>query len=148
MTGFRAAGIARRITLALGAVVLLLGLQAIGMPVAANAATSHSAARAAEGLQAVPAVTPTGQFNTYYYNCIPSTCVSTLRCTAGNHQPSSWLSLGLQPLKVLSGCNVRVWLSQYSNGTGYKLCISPFDGPINIYRPYRDIGVSTNPNRC
>jgi len=148
MRGSRTAGIARRVALTLGAVVLLLGIQAIGMSAAADAATSRSAAPVAEAPQAVPATTPTGVFYTYYYNCIPNTCTSALTCRAGNHQPPAWLSLGEQPLQVINGCNVRVWLSQYSDGTGYKLCISPGDGPINIYRPYRNIGVSTNSSRC
>lgn len=130
--------------LPLAALLLLPGLQAA----AADAATTHPAALVAQAHQALPATTPSGLFQVsdpYYGNDNQFVSCST----AGNHTaPSNLYNLTPGSTYVVNDCNVRVWLSQNSNGSGYKFCVSPGDGPINIYRPYHSVGVSTNGSRC
>ncbi|HEY2237496.1 MAG TPA: hypothetical protein VGI21_01840 [Streptosporangiaceae bacterium] len=130
--------------LPLAAFLLLPELQAA----TAAAATTHPAALVAQAQQALPATTPSGLFQVsdpYYGN--DNQFVSCR--TAGNHTaPSNLYNLTPGSTYVVNDCNARVWLYQNSNGSGYKFCVSPGDGPINIYRPYHLVGVSTNGSRC
>ena len=148
MNGHRAVRSSRKAILALAALGLLLGIQLTGMS-AASATTSHPAVPAAQTHQAQPNTTPSGTFH-YAYPCTYGFCYNSINCTAGNHAAPANLRAGTQDSFVLNDCNVRVWLAQYSNGTGYKLCLSPNAGTIRvwIYRAYADVGVSTNGSHC
>ena len=148
MIGLHAMGSSRKVILALAALGLLLGLQLMGMS-AAGAATSHPAVPVAQTHQAQLDTTPSGTFY-YAYPCTYGFCYNSINCTAGNHTAPGNLRAGTQGSFVLNDCNVRVWLAQYSNGTGYKLCLSPNAGTIRvwIYRAYADVGVSTNGSHC
>jgi hypothetical protein len=150
MNGLRAIVSARKVTYLLAALALLFGLQMMGMSVAANAGTSPSRTSVAQVHQARPdtAPNPDDDFYSYYENCEPNNCKFTLSCEAGNTQSPIWLYNGWQLEYVINGCNVRVWLAEYSNGTGYTLCLSPYSGQVPIYRSYEDIGVSTNGSSC
>lgn len=133
-----------KMILPLAALLLLPGLQAA----AADAATTHPADLVARAHQALPATTPSGLFqasdlsegnNNQFVSC----------STAGNHiAPSNLYKLNAGSSYVMNGCNVRVWLAQNSDGSGYEFCVSPGDGPIYIYRPYHSVGVSTNGSPC
>jgi len=150
MKGLRAIVSASKVTYLLAALALLFGLQMMGMSVAANAGTSSSRTPVAQAHQARPDTTPNpdDDFFSFWDNCEPNNCQYTLSCEAGNYQSPIWLYYGYQPENVLNGCNVRVWLAEYSNGTGYTLCLSPYSNTVPIYRPYEDIGVSTNGSSC
>ena len=116
---------------------------------AARAATSHPAIPFAQTHQAQPDTTPSGTF-TYAWPCTYGFCYDYISCTAGNHSAPANMKAGTQDSWVLNGCNVRVWLSQYANGTGYKLCLSPNAGTTRVwlYKAYADVGVSTNGAAC
>jgi hypothetical protein len=148
MNGLRAAGPSRKVILALSILGLLISLQ-ITQISAADAATSHPAAPIAQTHQSQPATTPSGTF-TYAYPCTYGFCYNYINCTAGNHTAPANMRAGTQDAFVLNGCNVRVWLSQYSNGTGYNLCLSPNAGTTRVwlYRAFADVGVSTNSAHC
>jgi hypothetical protein len=145
MTGLHTAGSWKKMIFLMAALGLLLAVQLTGMS-AASAAPSHPASYVTQLNGAHPDTTPSGQFEVgdpYYGNDF-----WFMNCTAGNHSAPPHLSSPTPGSTfVHSYCNVRVWLAQYSNGTGYKLCVSPGDFVI-IYRSYRDIGVSTNGSHC
>lgn len=133
----------RKTILPLAAIMLLLGLQAT----AANAAATHPLTPAARAHPALPAITPRGklQVSDWYYG-LDNQFVT---CTAGDHAaPSNLYNLTPGYSFVINDCNVRVWLTQTTSGTGYELCLSPGAGPIYIYRPYHDVGVSSNGSPC
>ena len=46
-----------------------------------------------------------------------------------------------------NNCNVRVWLNENLNGTGYNFCISPGDA-VNIHRTFFEVSVTGNTSRC
>jgi hypothetical protein len=148
MNGLRAVGSSRKVILALAALGLLLGIQLTEMS-AASAATSHPAISFAQTHQAQPNTTPSGTF-TYAWPCTYGFCYDYINCTAGNHAAPANMKAGTQDSWVLNGCNVRVWLAQYANGTGYKLCLSPNAGTTRVwlYKAYADVGVSTNGAAC
>jgi hypothetical protein len=148
MYGLRAVGTAGKVILALAALGLLLSMQVTGIS-AASAATSHQAAPVAQSHQAQPAITPSGTFH-YAYPCTYGFCYNSINCTAGNHAAPANMKRGTQDSFVLNDCNVRVWLAQYSNGTGYTLCLSPNAGTVRVwlYRAFADVGVSTNGSHC
>ena len=148
MNGLRAVRSSRKVILALAALGLLLGIQLTEMS-AASAATSHPAIPFAQTHQAQPNTTPRGTF-TYAWPCTYGFCYVYINCTAGNHTAPVNMREGTQDSWVLNGCNVRVWLAQYANGTGYKLCVSPNAGTTRVwlYHAYADVGVSTNGAAC
>ena len=148
MNGLRAAGSSRKVLLALAALGLLLGIQLTAMS-AASAATSHPAIPVAQTHQAQPSITPSGTF-IYAWPCTYGFCYDYINCTAGNHAAPTNMREGTPDSWVLNGCNVRVWLAQYANGTGYKLCLSPNAGTTRVwlYKAYADVAVSTNGAHC
>ena len=148
MNALRVVRSSRKVILALAALGLLLGIQLTEMS-AASAATSHPAISFAQTHQAQPDTTPSGTF-TYAWPCTYGFCYDYIGCTAGNHSAPANMQAGTQDSWVLNGCNVRVWLSQYANGTGYKLCLSPNAGTTRVflYKSYADLAVSTNSAAC
>jgi hypothetical protein len=126
----------------------MLGFQLTGMS-AASAAPSHPASSVGQAHQAKPDTTPSGTFYVFFPTDPPGGYVYT-NCTAGNHPTPGQLQVPPLGTYVENYCNVRVWLAEYSNGTGYELCISPNgnSGQVYIYRSYRDMGVSTNGSNC
>jgi hypothetical protein len=148
MNGLRAVRSSRKVILALAALGLLLGIQLPGMS-AASAATSHPAIPFAQTHQAQPNTTPRGTF-VYAYPASIGYAYDYVNCTAGNHAAPVNMQRGTQDSWVLNGCNVRVWLAQYANGTGYKLCLSPNAGTTRVwlYHAYADLAVSTNAAAC
>jgi hypothetical protein len=46
-----------------------------------------------------------------------------------------------------NNCNVRVWLNENPNGTGYNFCISPGD-TVNIHRTFSEVSITGNTSRC
>jgi hypothetical protein len=148
MNGLRAVSSSRKVILALAALGLLLGIQLPGMS-AASAATSHPAIPFAQTHQAQPDTTPRGTF-VYAYPASIGYAYDYVNCTAGNHAAPVNMQRGTQDSWVLNGCNVRVWLAQYANGTGYKLCLSPNAGTTRVwlYKSYADLAVSTNGAHC
>lgn len=52
------------------------------------------------------------------------------------------------PTKLSNGCAVRVWLYQYSNDTGYTLCVNPRSTTGAFARTYRAYWVSSNSANC
>jgi hypothetical protein len=145
MTGLHTAVSCRKIILVMAALGLLLGLQLTEMS-AASATPSHPTSHATQLYGAHPDTTPSGLFevsDSYYGNDNVF-----LKCKAGNQSaPSILSSPNPGDTSVENYCNVRVWLAQYSNGTGYKLCVSP-GYFVTIYRSYRDVGISTNGSNC
>ena len=153
MAELHTAGSWKKIVPALAALGLLLALQLTGMS-AASAAPTHSAATVAHTQGAQPGTTPSGTFRVFYPT-LPAGGYWWVHCTANNEgnnpapgflvAPSEFAFVSVENL-----CSVRIWLAQYSNGTGYKLCLSPNgdSGYVNIYRSYQDIGVSANGSDC
>ena len=148
MNGLRAVSSSRKVILALAALGLLLGIQLTGMS-AAGAATSHPTIPFTQTHQAQPDTTPRGTF-VYAYPASIGYAYDYINCTAGNHTAPVNMREGTQDSWVLNGCNVRVWLAQYANGTGYKLCLSPNAGTTRVwlYHAYADLAVSTNAAAC
>jgi hypothetical protein len=130
MNRLRAVRSSRKVILALAALGLLLGLQ-LTETSAASAATSHPAVSVAQTHQAEPATTPSGTFY-YAYPCTYGFCYNPINCIAGNYAALANMARGTQGSFVLNDCNVRVWLHQYSNGTGYSLCLSPNAGTVRF----------------
>lgn len=111
----------RKITLAIAAIGLSLGLQLAGV---------------------LPAsATP------FFQAFAPGLPTESTPCSAGNYATGPVLEGPALGANVKNGCSVRVWLAQNRNGTGYLLCISP-GGASNINKSYLDIGVSTNKAHC
>jgi hypothetical protein len=148
MNGLRAVSSSRKVILALAALGLLLGIQLTGMSVA-GAATSHPAIPFAQTHQAQPDTTPSGTF-TYAYPASIGYAYDYISCTAGNHAAPVNMREGTPDSWVLNGCNVRVWLAQNANGTGYELCLSPNAGTTRVFlsKSYADLAVSTNAAAC
>jgi hypothetical protein len=62
-------------------------------------------------------------------------------CTVNSH----WLTYRPgypTPNAIANGCPWRVWLYQWNNGTGYRLCVSKFTNSIPLYRSYKSLTVS------
>jgi hypothetical protein len=69
------------------------------------------------------------------------TCANTTHAIAGDVIPVN---------SVANGCGVRVWLHQYSDGSGWSYCISP-SSYVNITGKYQDAlqaYVSSNTASC
>ena len=151
MTGLHTAGSWKKIVFVMAGLGLLLGLQLTGIS-AANAAPGQPAAPVAQAQQAQPDTVPSGTFRVFYPTEPPGGYVY-LHCTAsdeGNNPAPGQLVHPQTGIGVENLCSVRVWLAEYSNGTGYELCLSPNgdSGFVNIYRSYQDVGISTNGSNC
>lgn len=116
---------------------------------AANAATTNSAIPAAQMHTARPGTTAGGPFE-IWYPCQPQgSCYDNLSCNEGAiYNAPTWLAALYSNVYVVNDCTVRVWLAQYSNGTGYTFCLSPNSGKVYIYRSYKQVKISSNPNHC
>ncbi len=138
----------RKVVLALASLGLVLGLQVAGVS-PARAVTAHPAASGAQLHQALAATTPSGDGFWWGAPVSGGVWLDHQPCAAGNYSTDFALSDPAKGAWVTNDCNVRVWLHQYSNGTGYNLCISPSpSATVFIYRSYQNIYVSTNGANC
>lgn len=125
------------------AAALVLGLAAplavSVLPASASAVHTVHAAQASAA-QAHSVTDPSLGFDLHY----PVTG-NELRipCVRGTNTPIS----PNNPDEATNNCNVRVWLNQNPNGTGYNFCISPGD-TVNINRTFSEVSITGNTSRC
>jgi hypothetical protein len=62
---------------------------------------------------------------------------------SGLTYPHGWPT----PNSVGNHCISRVWLFQWNNRTGYKLCVSPHAN-VTLTRPYKSFVISPNLHHC
>jgi hypothetical protein len=64
-----------------------------------------------------------------------------------NHGTSTVINGSLEDGHVQNNCDVRVWMYQNTNETGYNICVNPKTGE-DINRTYYSIYISTNTAKC
>jgi hypothetical protein len=124
------------------AAALTLGLAA---PLAvsvlpASASTVHTVhAGQVSAAQAHPKNDPSLGFDLFYSGGfeLPIACVRGSNGDLTNPDPVS----------AINNCNVRVWLNENPDGTGYNFCISPGD-TVNIHRSFFEVSITGNTTRC
>lgn len=106
----------------------------------ASASTVHTTHAAhASAAQAHSVTDPSLGFDVFYPNgsSIAKACVRGTTGVLPNNNEDA----------AINNCNVRVWLNQNPDGTGYNFCISPGD-TVNINRTFWEVSVTGNTSRC
>jgi hypothetical protein len=132
-----------RLVTAAAAVGLAAGT--LGLASVPSAAEAAPTAASAPALAGRPNILDTN-YATVNWNSEPPRSTS-YACNGGAdyHLPSSLPGV---IFSVWDNCNVRVWLHENSNGSGYGFCISPhrtFDVPFLVYR---QLQVTVNTAAC
>jgi hypothetical protein len=121
-------------------------LLAIALGVAGASAAAAMPARAAT----MPAVHATAQPNApeapqvsvRYVTFVYSDGADAAVCFNGQEDSI------LAPEYVSNGCTTRVWLYQYSNETGYSLCLRPNSTTGHLNRTYHSFRVVASSKTC
>jgi hypothetical protein len=119
-------------------------MAALSGPQNAMAATSHAVAAHADPVKAsaTPAAASVDDFVEVQG---ANGSIEEFVCTPATHA----LNVGGVVI-VLNGCDTRVWLHQYSNGSGWSYCISPNSvaEPTGEYSDAEQALVSSNTADC
>ncbi len=110
---------------------------------AASAATHHSTSRAS----ALHADAPDTNYVALYYYCTEGDCEEDAAACNWNTDHTIPLSIASNMFKVSNGCEVRVWLYENSNETGYSLCVRGSSN-ATIGRTYQSFWISQNTASC
>jgi hypothetical protein len=78
-----------------------------------------------------------------YYNTLPPDGYAPYPCDHGH----VYQGIVAPQYKVVNNCDVRVWLYENPDGTGYNRCISPGD-TIFPNREYLRLKIGTSTNIC
>ena len=78
-----------------------------------------------------------------YTNTMPAGGYDSYACTWGK----PYKAIADPAYSIVNNCSVRIWLYQYSDGTGYNYCVSP-GATLDPNRLYIRMWISYNTSNC
>jgi hypothetical protein len=130
----------KRIKLAL----LAIALGTAGASFAAALPASAATVPASAGIHVVaqPNTPKVPEVAVRYVTFVDANGTQVAVCFAGNEDSIT------APEYVSNGCNTRVWIYQYSDETGYSLCLRPNSTTGHLGREYHSFRIVSNRASC